>query len=148
MDICNCLWRGRAFSHTDVNSLACLNSREVTLQLQTYVKDLGMDLSLSSLFGLSHSPILCLQSILSIRELEDRELQKDSNAIATRHAGPVTQASLSRLAEARGLRMTWPEYRVNVLRALEARGLTGIPELMKNTMKVLMNSGKEPSGRA
>ncbi|GJC93393.1 MIS6 domain-containing protein [Colletotrichum higginsianum] len=140
MDICNCLWRGKAFNDGDKNALGCLNARPVTLRLQRYVEDLVMDLMLPTLFGFSFSPLLSFQAIECIRELEDREVAADENALSTRHAGPVTANSLARLAEARGLRITWSEYRIIVLRALESKGLGGIPALMKNTMKVLMSS--------
>ncbi|GKT40960.1 centromere protein I [Colletotrichum spaethianum] len=140
MDICNCLWRGKAFNDGDKNALGCLNARPVTLRLQRYVEDLGMDLALPTLFGFSYSPLLSFQAIECIRELEDREQAANDDAISTRHAGPVTANSLARLAEARGLRITWSEYRIIVLRALESKGLGGIPALMKNTMKVLMSS--------
>ncbi|GKT58478.1 mis6 domain-containing protein [Colletotrichum tofieldiae] len=140
MDICNCLWRGKAFNDGDKNALGCLNARPVTLRLQRYVEDLGMGLALPTLFGFSYSPLLSFQAIECIRELEDREQAADDDAISARHAGPVTASSLARLAEARGLRITWSEYRIIVLRALESKGLGGIPALMKNTMKVLMSS--------
>ncbi|KAL0943647.1 mis6 domain-containing protein [Colletotrichum truncatum] len=140
MDVCNCLWRGKAFNDADKNALGCLSPHAVTLRLQRYVEDLGEDLTLSTLFGFSYSPLLSLQSIQCIRELEDKKLTEDGNAIAIRHAGPVTANSLARLADARGLRMTWSEYRIIVLHALEAKGQGGIPALMRNTMKVLMGS--------
>ncbi|KXH60690.1 hypothetical protein CSAL01_11230 [Colletotrichum salicis] len=140
MDICNCLWRGKAFNDGDKNALGCLSAPPVTQQLRRYVEDLGMDLALPTLFGFSYSPLLSLQAIECIRELEDRELAANEDAISTRHAGPVTSNSLARLADARGLRITWSEYRIIVLRALEGKGLGGIPSLMKNTMKVLMSS--------
>ncbi|KAL2880963.1 hypothetical protein SGCOL_003615 [Colletotrichum sp. CLE4] len=140
MDICNCLWRGKAFNDGDKNALGCLSAPPVTQRLRRYVEDLGMDLALPTLFGFSYSPLLSLQAIECIRELEDRELAANEAAISTRHAGPVTSNSLARLADARGLRITWSEYRIIVLRALEGKGLGGIPSLMKNTMKVLMSS--------
>ncbi|KAK1655196.1 Mis6-domain-containing protein [Colletotrichum phormii] len=140
MDICNCLWRGKAFNDGDKNALGCLSAPPVTQRLRRYVEDLGMDLTLPTLFGFSYSSLLSLQAIECIRELEDRELAANEDAISTRHAGPVTSNSLARLADARGLRITWSEYRIIVLRALEGKGLGGIPSLMKNTMKVLMSS--------
>ncbi|KAJ3947012.1 uncharacterized protein N0V96_003395 [Colletotrichum fioriniae] len=140
MDICNCLWRGKAFNDGDKNALGCLSAGPVTQRLRRYVEDLGTDLALPTLFGFSYSPLLSLQAIECIRELEDRELAANEQAISTRHAGPVTSSSLARLADARGLRITWSEYRIIVLRALEGKGLGGIPSLMKNTMKVLMSS--------
>ncbi|KAF9874862.1 hypothetical protein CkaCkLH20_07556 [Colletotrichum karsti] len=140
MDICNCLWRGKAFNDADKNAIGCLTARPVVLRLQRYIEDLDADLELPTLFGFSYSPLLSLQAIRCIRQREDDALEEDEDAIATRHAGPVTANSLARLADARGIRVTWSEYRSYVLHALDAQGLGGISELMRNTMKVLMTS--------
>ncbi|KAK5993292.1 Centromere I-like protein [Cladobotryum mycophilum] len=96
MDICNCFWRSRAFSDTDTNAHGCMISRPTVSQLTSYVVSVDKSFSLASLFSLSHSPVLCLQSIQRVRELEDDAIEKDSS-IRTRHAGPVTQNSLAKL---------------------------------------------------
>jgi centromere protein I len=140
MDICNCLWRSRAFNRTDTNSLGCYIPQRLLPELTSYVASLDTSITLTSLFGLSHSPTLCLQSIMCVRELEDAEMDEEADAIKVRHAGPVTSASLAKNEKAGGIKMTWQQYRISVLTALEANGLVGIPELMKNTMKILMNS--------
>ncbi|KAM0328515.1 hypothetical protein ACHAQA_004922 [Verticillium albo-atrum] len=146
MDLCNCLWRGRAFNTTDTNALGCLASRAATARFQRYAEDLGSDLTLPLLFGLSHSPLLSLQSIACVRALEDEAFRGDGGVmIATRHAGPVTQASLQRLAAARGLPLKWAEYRLQVLKHLERQGFVGILEFMKNILKVLQNTGNTSS---
>lgn len=137
MDFCNCLWRGRSFSTTDLNAQGCRIPQSVQPVLEKYLRSADSDLSLGMVFGLSHSPILCLQSISYVRELEDADID-----VRARHAGPVTQASLSQLANRGGLRLPWPEYRSGVLAYLESRGFPGIPELMYNTMKNLMKSRK------
>ncbi|KAM0278134.1 hypothetical protein ACHAQH_005332 [Verticillium albo-atrum] len=146
MDLCNCLWRGRAFNSTDTNALGCLAPRAATARYQRYAEDLGSDLALPQLFGLSHSPLLSLQSIACVRALEDEAFRGDGGVmIATRHAGPVTQASLQRLAAARGLPLKWAEYRLQVLKHLERRGFVGILEFMKNILKVLQGTGNTSS---
>ncbi|KAK3906525.1 centromere protein I [Staphylotrichum tortipilum] len=141
MDLCNCLWRGRAFSTTDLNAQGCHIPPPVQATLAAYVAAAAAQagasgLSLTTAFGLSYSPLLCLQSIAHVRKLEDEEMAM----ILTRHGGPVTQASLGQLANRGGLKLSWQEYRAGVLRHLEAQGFPGIPELMYNTMKNLMKT--------
>ncbi|KAK4240494.1 centromere protein I [Achaetomium macrosporum] len=136
MDVCNCLWRGRAFSMTDVNAQGCRIPRSIQPALESYLRAADPDLSLSTVFDLSHSPLLCLQSISFVRLLEEVDLE----VIRSRHAGPVTQSSLSQLAQRGGLRLSWQEYRSGVLDYLESKGFPGVSQLMHNTMKNLMKA--------
>ena len=137
MDLCNCLWRGRAFATSDLNAQGCRLPRSLEPALAGYIRGVDADLSLVTVFGLSHSPVLSLHAITHVRELEDSE-----DGLLTRHAGPVTQASLTQLATRGGLQLSWQSYRLGVLQHLEDKGFGGIPELMKNTMKNLMK-GKQ-----
>ena len=139
MDICNCFWRSRAFSDADTNSHGCMMPRPAVSKLTSYVVSVDKTFSLASLFSLSYSPVLCLQSIQSVRDLEDAAIASDSS-IRTRHAGPVTQTSLTKLAAAGGIQLAWQEYRIEVLRSLAEKNLGGIAELLKNTMTVLKKS--------
>lgn len=68
-----------------------------------------------------------------MRELEDQS----QHEILTRHPGPVTQNSLKQLGRDGGLQVSWEEYRLGVLMSLEGKGVTGVGELMYNTMKAL-----------
>ncbi|CAK7207325.1 hypothetical protein SEUCBS139899_010135 [Sporothrix eucalyptigena] len=147
MDVCNCLWRSRAFSSTDTNALGCRVDGAVVGRLSGYVQGLlDRDLPLAAAFSLSHSPTLCLQAISYLRHLEDDAMEAagadDSTVqpLERRHAGPVTQAALLRLADSGGLRVTWQAYRSGLLVHLEKQGLGGIASLMYNTMKNLMNA--------
>lgn len=144
MDICNCIWRGRAFNASDTNALACMASRVTIARFHRYIQDLGQDLAINAVFGLSYSPVLSLRSITYIRAMEDEAdadaLARGRRGLSTRHAGPLTQSSLQRLGAARGLQLTWPEYRVQVLHGLEEEGFGGVGALMKNVMKVLQNT--------
>ena len=120
MDLCNCLWRSRAFNAKDNNSHGCL--------LPAPVVD-----------GLSHSPVLGLLAISYFRGLEDAVIEGDGDdALGARHAGPVTRATLASLAQDGGLSMTWDEYRLGVLKYLEENGFRGVGQLMYNTMTTLM----------
>ncbi|KAI9718886.1 MAG: hypothetical protein M1812_003770 [Candelaria pacifica] len=138
MDICNCLWRNRAFNREDANALGCLIPTTVLPSLRTYADGLGH--TLPTMFSLSHSTTLCALSIACFRDLEDAAYAADPESIVTRHAGPVTQRSLTVLANEGGLRISWANYRLEVLKWLDERGVGGIGELMFNTMKHLMNA--------
>ncbi|KOS18484.1 Inner centromere protein mis6 [Escovopsis weberi] len=145
MDICNCFWRARAFSDTDTNAHGCMIARRTVSRLTSYVVSVDKSFTLSTMFSLSHSPVLCLQSIQRVRELEDEAAAVD-RSIRTRHAGPVTQTSLSKLGDSGGITLSWQEYRVDVLKTLDAKGLGGIGELLKNTMTVLKHSMDAKTG--
>lgn len=135
MDICNCLWRGRAFSTTDANAQGCRLPEPVQVALRAYIRAADSDLSLETAFGLAHSPLLCLLSDEYVRQLEEDEMED----LRARHAGPVTQRSLGQLAKRGGLNLSWQAYRSGVLSYLEAKGFPGISELIRSTMK---NAGR------
>ncbi|KFY46422.1 hypothetical protein V494_00465 [Pseudogymnoascus sp. VKM F-4513 (FW-928)] len=146
MDICNCLWRSRAFNTTDTNALGCLLPPSLLPRFTSYVSSLDTGLTLPSLFTLSYSPVLCNLSISYLRELEDKADEAEGG-IKTRHAGPVTQKSLVALGKEGGLQLSWADYRLGVLTYLERRGAKGVGELMYNTMKHLMTA-REAAGKA
>lgn len=56
----------------------------------------------------------------------------ENGTLTTRHKGPVTQLSLKALARDGGLDVSWPDYRLAVLRYLEGKGVTGVGDLMYN----------------
>ena len=105
-----------------------------------YLRKIDSSLSLGSIFDLSHSPVLGLQAISCLREMEEAEMLNED--LHARHAGPVTQNSLVQLGHRGGLQLTWQAYRSGVLRHLESKGLPGVPELMYKTMKNLMKDRK------
>jgi centromere protein I len=135
MDICNCIWRARAFNSSDANALGCLLPAEITSALTKYVSTLDTSLSLAGLFNLSYSPVLCQAAISYVRELEDNE-----DTIDVRHAGPVTPGSLKQLEIDGGIILSWADYRLGILQYLESNGVSGVGELMYNTMKHLMTA--------
>ena len=86
MDICNCLWRSRAFNTSDTNALGCLLPSNITPILSSYVSSLDTGLAIQSLFSLSYSPVLCNLSIAFLRDLEDKA--NNGRGVPVRHAGP------------------------------------------------------------
>jgi centromere protein I len=141
MDICNCIWRGKAFNSTDPNALGCLIPLSLNSSLTRYVTSLDIRvgeqaIGLGFLFGLSFSPLLARFAISFMREKED----ENEETIVKRHAGPVTAGSLKILEAEGGLELSWADYRLGVLRYLEAQGIPGVGEMMYNTMKHLMTA--------
>jgi centromere protein I len=136
MDVCNCLWRSRAFNSSDPNALACLMAPAVTQILSKYVASIDTSMSLATLFSFSFSPVFCLLAISYVRELEDRV----EDEIDLRHPGPPTSKSLLQLEKDGGLRLPWPDYKLGVLHYMENKGVNGVGELMYNTMKHLMTA--------
>ena len=61
MDICNCLWRNRAFNREDVNALGCLAPPTILPPLRVYADSMGYQLP--AILSLSYSHVLCAVSI-------------------------------------------------------------------------------------
>lgn len=142
MDICNCLWRGKAFTKSDAHARGCMVADGVIASLGGYVGSLAdsgsSEMSLGTLFTMSYSPLLCLQGLEHLRQLEDRE--DEEVELRARHAGPITQKSLVQLSRKGGLEVVWQEYRLGVLRRMEDKEWRGISALMYSTMKNLVEA--------
>lgn len=136
MDICNCLWRGRAFATTDLNAQGCRIPKSLEPKLDGYLRKIDSSMSVGSVFDFSHSPVFSLQARSCLWDMEEAEILKGE--LAARHAGPVTQNTLISLGHRGGLQISWQVYKAGVLRHLEAKGFPGVPELMYKTMKNLM----------
>ncbi|MCJ1378742.1 hypothetical protein MMC17_001841 [Xylographa soralifera] len=139
MDICNLLWRSRAFNRSDTNALACLLPPSILPQIAAYLDMLTPPYALQTVFSLSHNLSLSGPSTAAIRDLEEKAVT-DGRVVRTRHIGPVTQRSLEALAMDGGIKVSWADYRLEVLRWLGERGVGGIGDLMSCTMKQLMGT--------
>ena len=138
MDICNCLWRSRAFNAKDANAHGCLVAGPVVDELAAYAKEVGSGVALGSMFTLSASPAFGLLATDHLRALEEAEMEQGTGDLEVRHGGPVSKASLAKLAKEGGLNLSWDDFRLGVLAHLEDHGLGGVGELMSNTMTTLM----------
>lgn len=147
MDLCNCLWRSRAFADGDADSHGCFVPRPTIAALEAYVAAVDKTLSLGTLFSPSFSPILSSHAIERLRELEDAEIE-GSRTITTRHAGPVTQGSLRKLASQGGLQISWQDYRIGVLRDLDEKGLGGILSMLSEILVVLKQDKGDSSQKS
>ena len=172
MDMCNLIWRSRAFNTNDTNALGCMLPASVNAALRAYANILNPPQSFTQLFSLSLHPALVALSIATFRALEDAAVEEEEQearqtngddrlgfddvrvnghgrprrgrTITARHAGPVGQKTLSALAQQGGIVVSWADYRLGVLRWLSQMGAGGIEELMFCTMKLLMGN-KQPA---
>ncbi|KAF3771237.1 Mis6-domain-containing protein [Cryphonectria parasitica EP155] len=142
MDICNCLWRGKAFVRSDAHARGCMVGDGVIAALRPYVASLtdsgSGDMALEALFTMSYSPLLCLQAMDHVRQLEEQE--DEDVELRARHAGPITQRSLGQLARQGGLELVWQNYRLGVLQHLSDKEWRGISDLMYSTMRNLLDA--------
>lgn len=74
MDMCNLLFRCRAFNSTDTNALGCLLPASTATYLESYLVSLSPTYHLSDLFSISYNPALAALSISAFRELEEAEI--------------------------------------------------------------------------
>lgn len=136
MDIVNLQWRMQAFSITRDIEQGCMVPRVAWTRLERYVTEVDRAFSLAAMLSLSYSPLFCLQSIETLRRIEDGQIEVDDR-IETRHAGPVSQESLRKLATSGGIRMGFTEYRICVLETLRMKGMPGVEGLLKVSMPVV-----------
>lgn len=146
MDICNLLWRSRAFNTSEPNACGCLLPPAILPYLATYTSSLQPPHLLQTCFSLSFHSVLASLSDAALRELEEQDIAaRGESEVRVQHAGPVTQRSLLALGREGGLAIGWKEYRLAVLAWLEKRGMKGLEEFMGCTMKGLMDKGEGSS---
>ncbi|XWW96780.1 hypothetical protein V2A60_004760 [Cordyceps javanica] len=133
LDIVNLHWRMQAFGIEKEVEQGCMLPRAAYARLERYVASVDRGFSLAAMLSLSYSPLFCLQSIETLRVLEDRQIAVDTT-IETRHAGPVSQESLRKLGTSGGIRISFNGYRASVLETLRAKGMAGVEELLKVSM--------------
>lgn len=148
MDLCNLLWRNRALNKADANAQGC-SLETITIEtLKGYIDEIASSAlatsfakqyTLASTFSLSHHPVLALASAKCVQGLED---EKFGDGQGVRLEAPATQRALAALERKGGLGISWQDYRVEMLKWLEERGVNGIGELMRGTMKDLRSGGK------
>ena len=147
MDICNLVWRNRALNNEDANALGCLIPPTTVAALTQYFRsmndiarerrrDAPFFYKLSSMFSLSHHAALGNFSAACVSDIEEREGSRASRELP-RLRKPVTQKALSILEKDGGVKLSWQEYRVQMLDWLEKTGSVGIASLMRSTMKAL-----------
>lgn len=145
MDMCNLLWRNRALNKEDPNASGCLLPESSIIALTNYISSVNeaarhydrenaFNLSLPSIFSLSHHAAFCNLSAACFADLEEDQQVADHRPKLRK---PVTQKSLQALEKDGGAKITWQEYRVHMLDWLDAIGSRGTGNLMRSSMKAL-----------
>lgn len=128
------IWKLR-FLAQEANAHACLVPATIITSLTSYVSRTTKDkfITLPMLFSLPLSPTTSLQADKWLRSVEDEK----ENEIEKRHPGPVTVKSLGIWAREGGLKPGFKECQAEVMLYLRDRGVGGLWELMRGTIKVL-----------
>jgi len=138
VDICNSIWRNKAF---DVSKKADGTSFGLTFEfinsLMTKVPIFDRNSTFSSLLNINHSPAFAFKSAKEVRALEDK-----TPDCSTRHAGPLTEASVRELIQdpdAKWLEISYEGTRIEILKALDKAGYVGLADLLFSHLKSLLN---------
>ncbi|KAG0043009.1 hypothetical protein BGZ83_011936 [Gryganskiella cystojenkinii] len=120
MDICNFLWRNRAFNKSDKNAQGFMIDQSTLQRTKKICVDGG--LSVNNMVSITHSIALSGYSARFLKSLEDR----DHVPPEKRLKAPASSPALKDMAVKGGLNMSFDEYRIQYLDHLEACGYEGI----------------------
>lgn len=138
VDFCNTVWRNKAFDiskKTDGTSFGL--SFDFINSLLTKVPIFDRNSSFPILFNINHSPAFASRSATIVRSLEDSDAE-----CSTRHAGPLTPASVKELledSEVRWLKTDYENTRIEILKVLDKAGYVGLADLLFSHLKSLLN---------
>ncbi|KAG0200909.1 hypothetical protein BGX28_006156 [Mortierella sp. GBA30] len=124
MDICNFLWRNRAFNKSDKNARGFLMDQHVIGHTRQICVDGG--LSMNNMLSITHSIALSGYSARFLRSLE----QRDGVPIEKRLKAPASAPALKDMSSTGGLNLTFDEYRIQYLDFLEEKGFEGITQFL------------------
>lgn len=141
MDTLNFVWRDKSFYY-DEDSTAFSRAMFLDPEFLKNLRKLNIFnfselLSLHIVGNIFHNPCWSFITTQIIREIEDK-----TENITIRHAGPITEESVSKLTHISGvewLPMNYDELKLQVLRSLDSLGYTGIADLLFSSLKTLMN---------
>ncbi|KAF9434135.1 hypothetical protein BGZ76_008508 [Entomortierella beljakovae] len=124
MDICNFLWRNRAYNKTDKNAQGFHINQPTISKIKQICMEGG--LSMSNMLSMTHSTALSGYSSRFLKKLEDLQ-----NVPAEKQLkAPVSSLSLKDMASKGGLNITFDDYRIQYLDYLEQKGFDGISQFL------------------
>lgn len=135
LDIINFIWRDKAFQPSQDNSAFSLPSSLINkLRTLSIFNNINL-IKLNTAGNLFHNPGFSLITTEILWSLEDR-----LESLVMRHAGPITEESVSNLSyNNRGewLDLSYDELRLKILRRLDGLGYTGLCDLLFGSLKTL-----------
>ncbi|KAL1932275.1 hypothetical protein VTP01DRAFT_9331 [Rhizomucor pusillus] len=126
MDLCNALWRNLALSHSNPSELAFSFTDEITEAFAAICD--ARDQTLNLVLSLTHSPAL---ANFSKRFMDGKEEEAETEL---RHDGPITAQLLKSLGKDGGVKISYGEFRVELLDYLHHLGFDGIYKLLYGSM--------------
>ncbi|ODQ78969.1 hypothetical protein BABINDRAFT_162054, partial [Babjeviella inositovora NRRL Y-12698] len=136
MDICNMLWRDKAYEGIPGTSNKGLFLPDRFASQISKIPD-ERTIVFKRIGNIFHNPAFASVTAEIIREIED-----ESETCQIRHAGPLTLESVSELLmhPVPWLDITYEDLRVEVLRRLgDKYGIDGVPELLFTSLKSLIH---------
>ncbi|KAF9952818.1 hypothetical protein BGZ65_005041 [Modicella reniformis] len=132
MDICNFLWRSRAFNKSDKNARGFLMDQGTIGHIRQVCMDGG--LSMNNMLSIMHSTALSGYSARFLRSLEEEE----NVPMEKRLKAPVSVPALKDVVAKGGLNMTFEEYRIRYLDYLEQHGFDGVYQFLIDSITNLL----------
>ncbi|KAG0287595.1 hypothetical protein BGZ96_008489 [Linnemannia gamsii] len=124
MDICNFLWRNRAFNKVDKNAKGFQMDQETIAHTKQVCVDSG--LSMNNMLSITHSTAFSGYSARFLKSLEEQS----NIPVDKRLKAPASAKALKDMSANGGLNLTFDEYRIQYLDHLEGRGFEGISQFL------------------
>ncbi|KAF9911910.1 hypothetical protein EC991_001814 [Linnemannia zychae] len=124
MDICNFLWRNRAFNKVDKNAKGFQMDQETIAHTKQVCADSG--LSMNNMLSVTHSMAFSGFSARFLKSLEER----DEVPLEKQLMAPASAKALKDMSANGGLNLTFDDYRIQYLDHLEEKGFEGISRFL------------------
>ncbi|KAF8930074.1 hypothetical protein BGZ47_000749 [Haplosporangium gracile] len=132
MDICNFLYRNRAFNKVDKNAKGFQLDQETIAHTKQLCVDSG--LNANNMLSFTHSSAFSGFSARFVKSLEEQQ----SIPVEKRLNAPASVKALKQMTANGGLNMTFDEYRIRFLDHLEEKGFDGMSDFLNDTINHLL----------
>ncbi|ORZ09055.1 Mis6-domain-containing protein [Lobosporangium transversale] len=132
MDICNFLWRNRAFNKTDKNALGFSMDHRTITQIKRVCADAG--LNMNNMMSITHSIAMSGYSARFLKSLEEQNNIPEEKRLRA----PASSSALKDMVTKGGLNMKFDEFRVQYLDHLEQNGFEGISQFLFDSITALL----------
>lgn len=138
-DLYDMLWKTRKTETIDERAVAMRCDPALRITLDQHLRGIDSEYSILDALKMSYHPSIASMSAHAWRAMEDAEIERqgyDRSSIRY-HSGPVSQKSLEVLGKNGGVSVEYDHphgYRMFVLEWMADRGLTGMSDLMVNTV--------------
>lgn len=132
MDICNFLWRNRAFNKSDKNARGFLMDARTIGDIKNIC--MNARLNMINMLSMTHSLALAGYSARFMRDLE----MQGNVPVEGRLKAPASTLALKEATAKGGLNISFEEYRIQYLEHLEQKGFDGIYQFLTDSITNLL----------